>query len=81
MTENKRPNLWQLKSSGTLEEHADTVLLGFWEHHYDNSKPFNDYDIIIAKQRNGMTGTVKVKFLAPNSRFEEKEIGGMYGTI
>lgn len=81
MTENKRPNLWQLKSSGNLEEHADTVLLGFWEHHYDNSKPFNDYDVIIAKQRNGMTGTVKVKFLAPNSRFEEKEIGGMYGKI
>jgi replicative DNA helicase len=81
MTGDKRPNLWQLKSSGTLEEHADTVLLGFWEHHYDNSKPFNDYDVIIAKQRNGMTGTVKVKFLAPNSRFEEKEIGGMYGKI
>jgi replicative DNA helicase len=73
MTENKRPNLWQLKNSGTLEEHADTVLLGFWEYHYNNEKDFNAYDVIIAKQRNGVTGTVKVKFMPQFSRFEGLE--------
>jgi replicative DNA helicase len=78
MTENKRPNLWQLKNSGTLEEHADTVLLGFWEYHYNNEKDFNAYDVIIAKQRNGVTGTVKVKFMPQFSRFEGLEERPIY---
>ena len=72
-TEGKRPQLYQLKETGALEEAADTALLVFWEHYYDSTKPFNDYEITIAKQRNGATGLLKVKFYPQYYRFEEFE--------
>lgn len=73
-TEGKMPQLYQLKSSGTLEEHSDTCLLCFWEHFYKTETNINDYDIIIGKQRNGVTGRVKVKFLPQHYCFEEKPL-------
>ena len=54
--DNKEPTLANLKSTGFLEEHAETVILLHWPHFYDNNKPENDYKVIIAKQRNGRTG-------------------------
>lgn len=70
-TEGKRPQLYQLKETGSLEEAADNCLLVFWEHYYDSTKPFNDYEITIAKQRNGATGLLRVKFHPQYYRFEE----------
>lgn len=72
-TEGKRPQLYQLKETGALEEASDVCLLVFWEHYYDATKPFNDYEITIAKQRNGATGLLKVKFYPQHYRFEEFE--------
>ena len=69
--EGKRPQLYQLKETGSLEEAADNVLLVFWEHYYDATKPFNDYEITIAKQRNGATGLLKMKFYPQYYRFQE----------
>ncbi len=61
--EDKRPQLWQLKASGTIEEHADIVLLLHWPYFYSgNVAEANNFEIIIAKNRNGMPGTVKAKF-------------------
>ncbi len=71
-TEGRIPQMWQLKGSGVLEEHSDAVLLCFWEHFYNSEKPFNDYDIIIAKQRNGVTGKLRIKFFPQHYRFEEE---------
>ncbi len=71
-TEGKRPQLYQLKETGALEEAADNALLVFWEHHYDASKPFNNYEITIAKQRNGATGKMNIKFFPQFCRFEEE---------
>jgi replicative DNA helicase len=60
---NKMPQLWMLKSTGTLEEHADTVLLLHWNYSYSgNLNEINNYEVIIAKNRNGMTGTIKAHF-------------------
>lgn len=59
--EDKRPKLWQLKSSGFLEEHADTVLLTHWDYHYNTQSAKDDFEVIIAKQRDGETGTIKLK--------------------
>jgi replicative DNA helicase len=62
-TEDKRPQLWLLKSSGTLEEHADTVLLLHWNYFYSGEiKEREAFEVIIAKNRNGMTGTIRAKF-------------------
>jgi len=72
-TEGKTPQIYQLKGSGVLEEHSDTVLLCFWEYYYNPQKPIYDYDIIVAKQRNGVTGRQKIHFFPEHYRFEEIE--------
>lgn len=59
----KRPQLWQLKASGTIEEHADIVLLLHWNYFYSGVlEEKNTIEVIIAKQRNGMTGTIRGQF-------------------
>ena len=54
--DDKEPTLVNLKSTGFLEEHADTVLLLHYPHVIDNKKPDYEYKLILAKQRNGRTG-------------------------
>jgi replicative DNA helicase len=71
-TESKEPALWLLKSTGVLEEHADTALLLHWDYFYsNNSDDFNRYDIIIAKQKNGVTGKSRCLFYPQFYRFED----------
>jgi len=66
----KRPKLWQLKFSGTLEEHAGLVLLTHWDYNYNTLSPRNDFEIIIAKHRDGHAGLVPVKFYPEYSMFD-----------
>ncbi len=56
--EGKRPNLADLRESGSIEQDADVVALLFREEYYD-PKPDNKglATVILAKQRNGPTGT------------------------
>jgi len=75
--EGKMPQLYQLKSTGNLEEHSDCCLLCFWEHFYKPDVNINDYDIIIGKQRNGVTGRVRVKFEPQYYSFEEVAHGSI----
>ena len=71
-TRHNKPSMSQLKGTGVLEEHADTVLLLHWDWHYThNNDKFNEYDVIIAKQRNGVTGEHKLTFHPQYYRFEE----------
>ncbi len=69
-----RPRLEDLRGSGTLEDEADLVLLIHREDYYRNSEPDfvadNLVDVVIAKQRNGPTGTVKLTFMSKTTRFE-----------
>ena len=60
--ENREPQLHHLKATGFLEEAADQVLLLHWPWHYDNSKNKNDFIINVAKNRDGMTGRIKMYF-------------------
>jgi len=60
--ESKRPAIADLRESGTIEEHADIILLLFCEDYYDSKKRPGELDVIIAKHRNGPTGTVTLKF-------------------
>lgn len=69
----KRPQLSDLRESGALEQDADVVALIFREEMYKLGDEPSENDgiaeIIIAKQRNGPTGTVKLAFLREQTRF------------
>ena len=66
----RRPQLSDLRESGALEQDADVVLFIFREEQYDPT-PENENlaELIIGKQRNGPTGTVKLAFLKQHTRF------------
>jgi replicative DNA helicase len=76
----KRPMLSDLRESGALEQDADVVMLIFREEMYKLDDQPSDSDgvaeIIIAKQRNGPTGTVKLAFIREQTRFGNLASGG-----
>lgn len=69
----KFPMLHHLKATGKLEETADVVILLHWPHYYDIKKDKNDYLLIIAKNREGVTCPHEVRFFPEFSLFTEKE--------
>jgi replicative DNA helicase len=68
----KRPQLADLRESGSIEQDADLVLLLYREEFYKKEEIENKgvAELIIAKQRNGPTGTIKLTFLEKCMRFE-----------
>jgi replicative DNA helicase len=72
--DDKRPLLSDLRESGSIEQDADVVLLLFRPEYYirDNEELRGQAEVIIAKQRNGPTGDVKLSFFANTMRFENR---------
>lgn len=73
-----RPQLADLRESGSIEQDADVVAFIFREEVYKPDDPELDgiAEIIIAKQRNGPTGKVRMAFLKSSTRFESLAEGG-----
>ena len=67
--EGEEPNLAQLRGSGSVEQDADVVMFLHRERLKDES-PIQDAKLILAKQRNGATGDIKIKFIPAYSKFE-----------
>ena len=78
-----RPQLSDLRESGSIEQDADMVMFVFREEYYkrDDESLRGKAEIILAKQRNGPTGTAKVAFLHQYTKFENlmEDVGGDLG--
>ncbi len=67
----KRPQLSDLRESGSVEQDADLVIFVFREEYYKPDDPAlqGKAEIIIGKQRNGPTGTITLTFLRECTKF------------
>ena len=72
----KRPILSDLRDSGAIEQDADVIMFLHREEYYDpNTEDKNIAEVIVAKQRNGPLGTVKLAWLGQYTRFASLQQG------
>src|SRR5262249_15468826 len=68
--EDRRPRMADLRESGAIEQDADMVLLLHRPEYYDQNDQPGIAELIVAKNRNGRTDTVKLTFVKVNMRFD-----------
>jgi replicative DNA helicase len=75
---NSRPKLSDLRDSGQIEHHSDMVVF-LHRPESDDKGPQPDVEIIVAKNRNGMTGELMLRHIKAEMRFEEGSISNAFG--
>ena len=69
----KRPQLSDLRESGAIEQDADLVMFLYRKWMYSRDEEDKGLaDVIVAKQRNGPTGTIHTTFIDKYAKFETK---------
>ena len=70
----KRPILSDLRESGAIEQDADSVMFLYRDEYYnENSEDKGLAECIVAKNRHGETGTVKLQWFGPYQTFSDRE--------
>jgi replicative DNA helicase len=71
----RRPMTSDLRESGSIEQDADVIMMLYRDDYYDKEDQDKQghAEVIIGKQRNGATGTVKLRFDAQYNRFRDAE--------
>jgi replicative DNA helicase len=73
--QDKRPMMSDIRESGSIEQDADIVAFLYRDDYYDKESENKDIiEIIIAKQRNGPTGTVQLAFVKEYNKFVNLEM-------
>lgn len=71
-----RPQLADLRESGAIEQDADMVLFVYRDIVYNQEADAREAELIVAKNRNGETGTVEMVFFGETTRFLSRAAPG-----